>query len=80
MLSDSKTGNITSAGYTLNSFTYELNIVGTQDIDDNWIYVSDYMTGLGDSPGTSGTTETHATKSGCAYRFGETGNVSQTIP
>jgi hypothetical protein len=79
MLSDSKTGNITinpAGGYP----TYELNGVGTVDISDNNIYVSDYMTGLGDSPATPGTTETHAPKSGCSYSFGATGNVTQHLP
>jgi prepilin-type N-terminal cleavage/methylation domain-containing protein len=78
MLADSKTGNITinPGSYP----TYELNGVGTKDISDTNIYVSDYMTGLGDSPATSGTTETHAPKSGCSYSFGATGNVTQHLP
>ncbi len=79
LLADSKTGNITAnpaSGYP----TYELNGVGTLDISGNTIHVSDYMTGLGDSPATTSTTEAYAPKSGCSYSFGVTGNVTQHLP
>lgn len=79
MLADSKTGNITiipAGGYP----TYELNGVGTVDLSSTNIFVSDYMTGLGDSPATAGTVESYAPKSGCSYSFGATGNVTQHLP
>jgi type IV pilus assembly protein PilA len=77
MLADSKSGNISiNPSYP----TYELNGVGTVDLSGTNIYVSDYMTGLGDSPATTGTVEAHAPKSGCSYSFGATGNVTQVLP
>jgi type IV pilus assembly protein PilA len=70
MLADSKTGNITinpTGGYP----TSQLDEVGTKDINDQDIFVSDYMTGL-NSDGTP--------KTKCTYSFGATGNVSQYTP
>jgi type IV pilus assembly protein PilA len=42
--------------------------------------LSSYMTGLGDSPVSAGTTETTGAKSGCAYTFAADGTVTQVVP
>ncbi len=42
--------------------------------------LSDYLTGLGDDPATSGTTETTAVTLGATYGFSVNGTVAQTIP
>ena len=72
MLADSTSGNVTSAPQTN---VVDMELV-TSDKNGTTIYLSDYMTGLGDSPYTTGTTEDTAVKSGCSYDFTEDGRVT----
>ena len=44
------------------------------------LLLSDYCTGLGDDPATTGTTETTCVKLGCSYAFTVDGHVTQTTP
>ena len=75
MLADGTTGNLTSTY----SGVYEMNTVITSGATGN-LSLDQYLTGLGDSPTTAGTTETTAPKSGCNYDFAVDGTVTQNIP
>jgi hypothetical protein len=58
----------------------DLHSVEAQDPSNNTLYLSDYITGLGDSPATTATTETNAPKTGCSYDFSYDGKVTQFGP
>ncbi len=73
MLADSVAGQLD----TTYSTVYELNTVAT---DNGTVLLSSYMTGLGDSPTTTGITETTAPKSGANYDFTQDGTVTQNTP
>jgi len=75
MLADSTAGEL-DAGCCGNA-TYEM---GTITADTSALQLDTYMTGLGDSPTTTGVVETDAPKSGCSYTFGTDGKVDQTQP
>jgi prepilin-type N-terminal cleavage/methylation domain-containing protein len=72
MLADSTSGNVTSAPQT---DIVDMHNV-TSDQNGTTIYLDEYMTGLGDSPYTTGTTEDTAVKSGCSYDFDPDGTAS----
>ena len=76
MLADSTSGNLTGGTGTA---LYTMHSVEATDAAGT-IYLDDYLTGLGDSPTTTGVTESDAPKSGCSYTFTVDGAVSQTIP
>jgi prepilin-type N-terminal cleavage/methylation domain-containing protein len=84
MLADAATGNLTSTGTTVSihggNHVLDLHSVETQDPSATTLYLSDYITGLGDSPATTGTTETNAPKTGCSYDFSLDGKVTQYGP
>ena len=71
MLADSTSGNLTSTP----TDEVDMNNVTATDAAGT-IYLDDYMTGLGDSPYTTGVVETTAVKSGCSYDFSADGTVS----
>ena len=77
MLADSTSGNVTSAPQ---SGVYEMNTVTATGSGNTTIRLSDYLTGLGDSPTTTNVTETYAAKSGCSYSFTAEGSVTQAPP
>ena len=76
MLADGTSGNITGAPiaalYTMTSVT---SLDGATVLTLN-----SYLTGLGDSPTTTGVVETDAPKSGASYTFAGDGTVTQTLP
>jgi len=58
--------------------TADMSTVKTTDSTP--LVLSDYLTGLGDDPATSGTTETTAVTLGAKYAFTSEGVVTQTPP
>ncbi len=74
MLADSTTAQLTP----VTTATKDMSTV--QTTDSTPLQLSDYLTGLGDDPDTTGTTETTAVQSGCSYTFTADGTVTQTIP
>ena len=75
MLADSTSGNIT-IGY--DTVTFDMSSIQT---DGGGKKLSDYLTGLGDSPTTTGVVETYAPKSGCSYSVSVDGKVvNQVLP
>lgn len=74
MLAESSTGQLTP----VTSATTDMSAVQTTDTTP--LLLSAYMTGLGDDPVTTGTTETTCVKSRCSYAFTADGTVTQTTP
>jgi prepilin-type N-terminal cleavage/methylation domain-containing protein len=70
MLADSGKGALTP----VTTATSNMDSVATTDTTP--LKLSAYMTGLGDDPNTSGTTETTCLKSGRTYTFGGDGAVT----
>ncbi len=75
MLADGTSGNITTPIGPIYTMTSVTSLDGVTVITLNT-----YLTGLGDSPTTTGVTETDAPKSGASYTFLADGTVTQTIP
>jgi len=71
MIADSTDGEL-DADYAATS-------VMSSIVCDSGEKLSDYLTGLGDDPTTSGV-ETFAITSGCAYAITKDGTVTQTLP
>lgn len=69
-----------TAGVLDADYTTAVTDMSTIKADDGDKVLSDYLTGLGDDPATSGTTETTAVKLGATYAFSADGTVTQTIP
>jgi len=74
MLADSTTAQLTA----VTTATKDMETVVTTDTTA--LLLSNYLTGLGDDPDTSGVTETTCVKSGCSYTFTADGTVGQTTP
>lgn len=82
MMADSTSGNLTDTGdqVSVNGGNHVLDMHSVEATDAlGTLYLSDYLTGLGDSPSTTGS-ETYAPKSGCAYDFTSEGKVTQVSP
>ena len=75
MLADSTAGEL-DAGCCGNT-TYDMDSITA---DTGSLQLHTYLTGLGDSPTTTGVVETYAPKSGCSYSFAVDGTVTQTTP
>jgi prepilin-type N-terminal cleavage/methylation domain-containing protein len=86
MLADAASGNLTATGdlVTVSGITpqvvLEMDSVETTNAAGTTLTLNSYLTGLGDSPSTAGTTETYAPKSGCGYLFSSDGTVTQYAP
>ena len=84
MLADASSGTLLNTGTTVavhgGNHVLELNTVSANNTQGVVIFLSSYITGLGDSPATTGTTETTAAKTGCSYDFATDGTVSQFGP
>jgi type IV pilus assembly protein PilA len=84
MLADAATCNLTSTGSTVSvhggNHVLDFSTVTATDPFSNVLTLDSYITGLGDSPATSGTVETHAPKTGCSYDFSSDGKVTQFGP
>jgi prepilin-type N-terminal cleavage/methylation domain-containing protein len=84
LLADAATNTLLSTGTTVavhgGNHVLELNTVTANNTQGVVINLASYVTGLGDSPATSGTTETSAPKTGCSYDFTPDGSVTQFGP
>ncbi len=85
MLADASSGTLLNTGTNVaihgGNHVLELNTVTANNTQGVVIYLSAYITGLGDSPATPApTTETTAPKTGCSYDFALDGTVSQFGP
>jgi len=60
--------------------TTDMYLITGTDLAANTLYLSDYVTGLGDDPLTPLVTETTCVKLGCSYLFTTSGTVTQTVP
>ncbi len=69
-----------TAGVLDADYTTAVADMGTIKADGGDKVLSDYLTGLGDDPATSGTTETTAVTLGATYAFTADGTVTQTVP
>jgi prepilin-type N-terminal cleavage/methylation domain-containing protein len=74
MMADGDTGQLTA----VSTATADMSTVKTTDSTP--LVLSDYLTGLGDDPATSGTTETTAVTLGAKYAFTADGVVTQELP
>ena len=77
MLADSSSGNLTAG---TGSALYTMTSVEATGAGGTTLTLNNYLSGLGDSPTTTGVTETDAPKSGCSYTFAVDGTVTQTTP
>ncbi len=82
MMADAASGTLQTTGtdvgggiYTLDMHTVTANATGGVIV-----YLDEYITGLGDSPATTGVTENASPKTGCSYDFTTTGGVTQYGP
>lgn len=73
MMADSSTGELA----LVETATKDMSTVRTTDTTP--LQLNNYLTGLGDDPGTV-PVETTCVVSGCSYTFTATGTVGQTIP
>lgn len=86
MLADAASGNLTTTGDLVtptgwpSAVVLDMRSVTSTKAGPITLKLSDYLTGLGDSPSTVGTTEPAAPKSGCGYTFTGDGTVTQTAP
>lgn len=84
MMADAATGTLLSTGTQVvvngGNHVLELNTVTAKNTQGVVVNLASYLTGLGDSPATSGTTELYAPKTGCSYDFGTDGTVTQFGP
>jgi prepilin-type N-terminal cleavage/methylation domain-containing protein len=84
LLADAATNTLLSTGTPVaihgGNHVLELNTVTANNTQGVVINLASYVTGLGDSPATSGTTETNASKTGCSYDFTSDGIVTQFGP
>jgi prepilin-type N-terminal cleavage/methylation domain-containing protein len=86
MLADAATGNLTDTGdlVTVTGITPQVvldmsSVTATKAGVVTPLELSEYLTGLGDSPSTTAV-ETYAPKSGCGYTFTSDGTVMQYAP
>lgn len=73
MLTESTSGKLDAAVTATKDMSTVLADSGAKNL-------SQYLTGLGDDPDTTGTTETTCVTSGCSYAFDVNGTVTQTTP
>jgi prepilin-type N-terminal cleavage/methylation domain-containing protein len=71
MLADSNAGELDQ------DYSTALHDMSTVKTDNGTITLDEYLTGLGDYPATTNTTETTSAKSGCLYKFDQDGTVHQ---
>jgi type IV pilus assembly protein PilA len=84
MLADAATGTLLSTGTTVaihsGNHVLDMHTVTANTTAGVTVYLDSYITGLGDSPATSGVTENASPKTGCSYDFSSTGGVTQYGP
>jgi type IV pilus assembly protein PilA len=82
MLADAATGQLLTTGTDVGGgiYTVDMHTVSVNATGGLTYYLDSYITGLGDSPATTGVTENAAPKTGCSYDFSSTGGVTQYGP
>jgi prepilin-type N-terminal cleavage/methylation domain-containing protein len=84
MMADAASGTLASTGTAadvhVTGDVVDLNTVTANNTVGTILILSDYITGLGDSPATAAVTENAAPKTGCSYIFTNEGKVTQYGP
>jgi type IV pilus assembly protein PilA len=82
MMADAASGTLLATGDTdpTTGHVVDLNTVTANNTVGTILLLSDYITGLGDSPATPSVTENAAPKTGCSYEFTSDGKVTQYGP